>query len=74
MIPTGRIVKVKTVLLSVLAIPPLTAQAERITLQLNEQTDTANGALFRYSNSIYYFVYKKNSKYCPKVKTFSNEK
>lgn len=49
------------------------AMAGKITMQLTEQTKTANGTLCRYSNSIYDFVYKTNSKHCPNVKTFSIE-
>ncbi|HBV5776107.1 TPA: hypothetical protein MD191_004485 [Klebsiella pneumoniae] len=64
----------KKILLCVVALLPLTAQAGRITLQLTEQTETANGTLCRYSNSIYDFIYKTNSKHCPSVKTFDNEK
>lgn len=49
------------------------AMAGKITMQLTEQTQTANGTLCRYSNSIYDFMYKTNSKHCPNVKTFSTE-
>ncbi|BBR79298.1 Uncharacterised protein [Klebsiella pneumoniae] len=42
-------------------------------MQLTEQTQTANGTLCRYSNSMYDFMYKTNSKHCPNVKTFSTE-
>lgn len=49
------------------------AMAGKITMQLTEQTQTANEALCRYSNLIYDFMYKTNSKHCPHVKTFSTE-
>lgn len=49
------------------------AMAGKITMQLTEQTQTANGTLCRYSNSIYDFMYKTNSMHCPNVKTFSTE-
>jgi len=57
-------------LCGVLALMPLTAQAGRITMQLTEQTETADGTLCRYSNSIYDFVYKTNSKHCARIKIF----
>ncbi|MCY1700355.1 hypothetical protein OVA10_20165 [Lelliottia sp. SL45] len=60
----------KKLLLCVVALLPLSAQAGRITMQLTEQTDTASGTLCRYSNSIYDFVYKTNSTHCASVKTF----
>ncbi|PSS45473.1 hypothetical protein C6560_22515 [Enterobacter sp. FS01] len=60
-------------LLCVLALLPLSAQAGRITMQLTEQTETTNGMLCRYSNSINDFMYKTNSKHCPNVKTFPIE-
>lgn len=47
--------------------------AGKITMQLTEQTQTANGTLCRYSNSINDFMYKTNSKHYPNVKTFSTE-
>lgn len=62
-------------LLCVLALLPLVTHAGgKITMQLTEQTETANGTLCRYSNSIYGLVYKTNSKHCPSVKTSDNEK
>lgn len=63
----------KKVLLCVVALLPLAAHAGKITMQLTEQTQTANGMLCRYSNSIYDFMYKTNSKHCPNVKTFPTE-
>ncbi|ROS24567.1 hypothetical protein EDF79_2295 [Raoultella terrigena] len=63
----------KKIILCVLALLPLAAQAGKITMQLTEQTETANGTLCRYSNSIYDFVYKTNSKHCPSVKTFNTK-
>lgn len=63
----------KKVLLCALVLLPLSAHAGRITMQLTEQTETANGTLCRYSNSIYNFIYKTNSKHCPNMKTFSTE-
>lgn len=63
----------KKVLLCALALLPLSAHAGRITMQLTEQTETANGTLCRYANSIYNFIYKTNSKHCPNMKTFSTE-
>ncbi|RMA84102.1 hypothetical protein BJ885_3013 [Enterobacter sp. WP_7_1] len=39
-------------------------------MQLTEQTETADGTLCRYSNSIYDFVYKTNSKPCASIKIF----
>jgi len=54
------------------ALLPLSAQAGRITLQLTEQDQTANGeTLCRYENSIYSFVFITKSKHCPSVKTFA---
>ncbi len=49
------------------------AMAGKVTMQLTEQTQTANGTLCRYSNSMYDFMYKTNSNHCPNVKTFSTE-
>ncbi|MGK8894635.1 hypothetical protein [Citrobacter koseri] len=63
----------KRILLGALALLPLAAHAGKNTMQLTEQTEAANGTLYRYSNSIYDFVYKTNSKHCPNVKTFSTE-
>lgn len=59
-------------LLALLACQPLTAHAGRITMQLTEQEETANGkTLCRYENSIYSFSYVTRSKHCPSVKTFN---
>ncbi|HHO8415513.1 TPA: hypothetical protein ACRX0Q_003805 [Klebsiella pneumoniae] len=53
-------------LLALLACQPLTAHAGRITMQLTEQEETANGkTLCRYENSIYSFSYVTRSKHCP---------
>ena len=61
-------------LLALLACQPLTAHAGRITMQLTEQEDTANGkTLCRYENSIYSFSYVTLSKHCASVKTFDTE-
>ena len=60
--------------LALLACQPLTAHAGRITMQLTEQEETANGkTLCRYENSIYSFSYVTRSKHCPSVKTFDTE-
>ncbi|HBZ8803392.1 hypothetical protein JQ729_14075 [Klebsiella quasipneumoniae subsp. similipneumoniae] len=57
--------------LALLACQPLAAHAGRITMQLTEQEETANGkTLCRYENSIYSFSYMTRSKHCPSVKTF----
>ncbi|MDU5688540.1 MAG: hypothetical protein E6017_23425 [Kluyvera cryocrescens] len=65
----------KKILLCVLALLPLVAHAGRITLQLTEKTETANGkTLCRYENSIYSFTITQNGKHCASVKTFSNDK
>lgn len=64
----------KKLLICVVAMLPLAAQAGRITLQLTEQEDTANGkTLCRYENSIYSFSYVTLSKHCASVKTFDTE-
>lgn len=61
-------------LLTLLACQPLVAYAGRITMQLTEQEETANGkTLCRYENSIYSFSYVTRSKHCPSVKTFDTE-
>lgn len=61
-------------LLALLACQPLAAHAGRITMQLTEQEETANGkTLCRYENSIYSFSYVTRSKNCASVKTFSTE-
>lgn len=61
-------------LLALLAYQPLTAYAGRITMQLTEQEETANGkTLCRYENSIYSFNFVTRSKHCPSVKTFDTE-
>ncbi|MCE9801729.1 hypothetical protein [Raoultella ornithinolytica] len=58
-------------LLALLACQPLAAYAGRITMQLTEQDEAANGkTLCRYENSIYSFSYVTRSKHCPSVKTF----
>ncbi|MDU1358815.1 MAG: hypothetical protein E7L32_22125 [Klebsiella michiganensis] len=58
-------------LLALLTCQPLTAHAGRITMQLTEQEETANGkTLCRYENSIYSFSYVTGSKHCPSVRTF----
>lgn len=58
-------------LLALMACQPLAAHAGRITMQLTEQEETANGkTLCRYENSIYSFSYVTRSKHCPSVKTF----
>lgn len=60
--------------LALLACQPLTAYAGRITMQLTEQEETANGkTLCRYENSIYSFSYVTRSKNCASVKTFDTE-
>ena len=60
--------------IGMLTLLPLSAQAGRITLQLTEQTETANGkTLCHYENSIYSFTITQNSKHCPRVKTFSTD-
>ena len=60
--------------LALLACQPLTAHAGRITMQLTEQEETANGkTLCRYENSIYSFSYVTRSKHCPSVKTFNTD-
>lgn len=58
----------------VLVLLPLTTYAGKITLQLTEQTETANGTLCRYSNSIYDKLITVKSKHCPSVQTFDNNK
>ncbi|HBR2589032.1 TPA: hypothetical protein L9Q10_002174 [Klebsiella pneumoniae] len=64
----------KKLLICVVAMLPLAAQAGRITLQLTEQEDTAIGkTLCRYENSIYSFSYVTLSKHCASVKTFDTE-
>ncbi len=64
----------KKLLICVVAMLPLAAQAGRITMQLTEQEDTANGkTLCRYENSIYSFSYVTLSKHCASVKTFDTE-
>ncbi|HBQ8159789.1 hypothetical protein [Klebsiella pneumoniae] len=64
----------KKLLICVVAMLPLAAQAGRITLQLTEQEETANGkTLCRYENSIYSFSYVTLSKHCASVKTFDTE-
>ncbi|HBQ3017526.1 TPA: hypothetical protein L7V48_004967 [Klebsiella quasipneumoniae subsp. quasipneumoniae] len=61
-------------LLALLICQPLTAHAGRITMQLTEQEETANGkTLCRYENSIYSFSYVTRSKNCASVKTFDTE-
>lgn len=62
----------KKILLCVLALLPLSTYAGKITLQLTEQTETANGTLCRYSNSIYDKLITVKSKHCPSVQTFDN--
>lgn len=58
-------------LLALLTCQPLTAHAGRITMQLTEQEETANGkTLCRYEISIYSFSYVTGSKHCPSVRTF----
>ncbi|EOA2689351.1 hypothetical protein ACHY5X_001082 [Klebsiella michiganensis] len=58
-------------LLALLTCQPLTAHAGRITMQLTEQEETANGkTLCHYENSIYSFSYVTGSKHCPSVRTF----
>lgn len=58
--------------LGLLACQP--AHAGRITMQLTEQGETANGkTLCRYENSIYSFSYVTRSKHCPSVKTFDTD-
>lgn len=60
--------------LALLACQPLAAHAGRITMQLTEQEETANGkTLCRYENSIYSFSYVTRSKHCPSVKNFDTE-
>ncbi|WP_334644545.1 hypothetical protein [Klebsiella pneumoniae] len=60
--------------LALLACQPLTAHAGRITMQLTEQEETANGkTLCRYENSIYSLSYVTRSKHCPSVKTFNTD-
>lgn len=60
--------------LALLACQPLAAHAGRITMQLTEQEESANGkTLCRYENSIYSFSYVTRSKHCPSVKTFDTE-
>ena len=55
--------------LALLACQP--AHAGRITMQLTEQEETANGkTLCRYENS---FSYVTLSRHCPSVKTFDTE-
>ncbi|HGH4636143.1 TPA: hypothetical protein ACJIWT_002717 [Enterobacter bugandensis] len=64
----------KKVLLCVVALLPLAAHAGKITLQLTEQTETANGkTLCRYENSIYSFTITQSGKHCARVKTFSTD-
>ena len=67
--------KCTTSLLTVLALMACQpAQAGRITMQLTEQEETANGkTLCRYENSIYSFSYVTLSKHCASVKTFDTE-
>ncbi|PWI81048.1 hypothetical protein EKN35_01870 [Enterobacter asburiae] len=53
---------------------PLATHAGRITLQLTEQTETANGkTLCRYENSIYSFTITRDGKHYASVKTFSSD-
>ena len=60
--------------LALLACQPLAAYAGRITMQLTEQEETANGkTLCRYENSIYSFTFTQSGKHCPSVKTFDTE-
>lgn len=60
--------------MALLACQPLAAHAGRITMQLTEQEETANGkTLCRYENSIYSFSYVTLSKHCESVKTFDTE-
>ncbi|OSN06715.1 hypothetical protein AU512_14925 [Lonsdalea iberica] len=61
-------------LLALLACQPLTAHAGRITMQLTEQEETANGKTpCRYENSIYLFSYATQSKHCLSVKAFDTD-
>ncbi len=61
-------------LLALLACQPMTAHAGRITMQLTEQEETANGkTLCRYENSIYSFSYVTRSKHCLSMKTLDTE-
>lgn len=64
----------KKLLICALALLPLAAQAGKITLQLTELTETANGkTLCRYENSIYSFTITQSGKHCASVKTFSTD-
>lgn len=65
----------KITLFYVLALLPLSVHAGSIsiTLQLTEQTETVQDTLCRYSNTIYGFVYKTNSKHCASIKTFDTK-
>ncbi|HBW0854209.1 TPA: hypothetical protein MJB77_16860 [Klebsiella pneumoniae] len=67
---------VSATVLTVLALLACqSAYAGRITMQLTEQEETANGksTICRYENSVYSFVFQTKSKKCPSVKTFDTE-
>ncbi|SFU04793.1 hypothetical protein SAMN05192562_104215 [Kosakonia arachidis] len=52
---------------------PAVSRSRRSYYSCNRVNRDAKGMLCRYSNSIDDFVYKKNSKCCPNVKSFDTE-
>nr|BEK80046.1 hypothetical protein EATA8330_29400 [Enterobacter asburiae] len=78
MTPTGRVVKMKKVLLYALALLPLAAQAGKITMSNPDEQELKGGKkLCTYENRIYLFTLVTRSQTCPHSKTFEtseNEK
>lgn len=75
---TGRVVKMKKVILYALMLLPLAAQAGKITMSNPDEQELKGGKkLCTYENSIYLFTLVTRSQSCPFSKTFDtldNEK
>lgn len=70
----GRVVKMKKILLCVLALLPLAAQAGKITMSDPDEQVLKDGRrLCTYANSIYLFTLVTRSQSCPYSKTFQTE-
>ncbi len=75
---TGRVVKMKKVILYALMLLPLAAQAGKITMSNPDEQELKGGKkLCSYENRIYLFTLVTRSQSCPFSKTFDtndNEK
>lgn len=76
--PRGQVVKMKRILLCLLALLPLVAHAGKITMSNPDEQELKGGKrLCTYESSLYLFTLVTRSQSCPYSKTFStsdNEK